>query len=326
MTIQEIYDKFKELTLCCVGDSLVDDEWETFAFPYDYEGSSITPCPPQAHWSSLIRDQTGMRVINRGIVGTTSGTILSKFQDDVIAFSPDYCMIIAGANDVAQNVTPLDETLIDNLRSMVTLCTTNNIVPIICTYHPRWIDVWQAAYETEGFEHIHEIIKEYTTENDVILFDFYDTDMWIDGIQDFTCFTDKVHPSAKGCAKMASYAIDRFIIIVNDTPIETKSITTTFTTAWKGTAPITETVEAINYTYNHTHIKDSVLQLMLAPKELSTEFTMIWQGQVIPTDTTVDAVNITGNNVTITTDKIILTPTTIYFDGTRLFDGTWNFG
>ena len=102
-------------------------------------------------------------LVNRGISGQTSGQLLIRFQQDVVALHPKAVHILVGANDVAGNNGPeRPEDLKNNLRAMVAIAKVNHIgvilggIPPAATFswrpalHPaaqiRELNVWMAAY------------------------------------------------------------------------------------------------------------------------------------------------------------------------------------
>ena len=87
------------------------------------------------NWPDIWAESTGLEIINAGINGNTSGQMLARFNTDVVANSPDYCIIECGTNDWLQNVTLTDVK--SNIDSMVALCLANNIKPRFAHYSMR---------------------------------------------------------------------------------------------------------------------------------------------------------------------------------------------
>src|SRR5262249_19302529 len=66
--------------------------------------------------------------IDRGISGQTTGQMLLRFRQDVIALKPAVVHIMAGTNDVAGNTGPTSlEAIKSNISSMVDLALANDI-------------------------------------------------------------------------------------------------------------------------------------------------------------------------------------------------------
>jgi lysophospholipase L1-like esterase len=73
-------------------------------------------------------------VLNRGVNGQRSDEILSRFNRDVVREKPDYAIILAGVNEVYQEV-PLDSVKI-NLKAMYMKAIEQNMVPVAATVLP----------------------------------------------------------------------------------------------------------------------------------------------------------------------------------------------
>jgi len=71
------------------------------------------------------------KVVNSGTSGQTTEEMLKNFNTDVIAYYPDYCIILMGTNDV--NITQTEI----NLNRAYDYCISNNILPIACTIPPK---------------------------------------------------------------------------------------------------------------------------------------------------------------------------------------------
>lgn len=119
------------VTVVCMGDSLT----------YGAGGGPGTPEDPGGggggvNWPDEWENLSNYNVINKGINGHTSGQMLARFNDDVIALRPDYCIIECGTNDAHLGVSLTDCKV--NIRAMVDLCLANNIKPILAHYIQRY--------------------------------------------------------------------------------------------------------------------------------------------------------------------------------------------
>jgi lysophospholipase L1-like esterase len=82
--------------------------------------------------------------INRGIGGQTSPQMLVRFRADVIALKPTVVVLLAGANDIAQNTGPSTlEMIANNIISMVELAKANHIKVILCSILPAIDFYWR---------------------------------------------------------------------------------------------------------------------------------------------------------------------------------------
>ena len=83
-------------------------------------------------------------IVNRGIGGQTSGQMLLRFQQDVIALHPQAVHIIAGLNDIAGLSGPVrQQDFQNNIRAMAALAEANGIAVILASMTP----VRQDSYE-----------------------------------------------------------------------------------------------------------------------------------------------------------------------------------
>lgn len=84
---------------------------------------------------SLIREDSGFDVINKGINGDTTGNIIKRFNRDVISHKPDYVFILTGTNDfIYDELSP--SQVYNNLTSMAKLAEAEGIRPVLLTPLP----------------------------------------------------------------------------------------------------------------------------------------------------------------------------------------------
>ena len=98
-------------------------------------GNSITngfPFKRSQSFPSLIREATGFEVINKGENGESTGQVLARFQQDVIAHKPDLVTILTGTNDF---IFSLDTTkgAFEKIEEMVGLAKAANIKILLMT-------------------------------------------------------------------------------------------------------------------------------------------------------------------------------------------------
>lgn len=129
---------FRPLKIVCLGDSLTN-----------HTNSAI--CPANQLWPALLAARSGHTVINKGTSGNTSAQMLARFAADVVAQNPDICIIECGGNDAFNNL-PYTTTMA-NIQSMVDLCTSNNITPIIMCCNPQFYsaEFVQANFPGQGY-------------------------------------------------------------------------------------------------------------------------------------------------------------------------------
>lgn len=84
---------------------------------------------------SLVREATGFDVINKGINGDTTGNIIRRFDNDVIAHRPDTVFILTGTNDfIYDELTP--DQVYSNLISLSETAAAEGITPVLVTPLP----------------------------------------------------------------------------------------------------------------------------------------------------------------------------------------------
>lgn len=75
-----------------------------------------------------------VRIHNSGIDGNTTRQMLSRFEEDVVSVSPDYCMVLGGANDIFRDVSPAETEA--NLTQLYERCENVGVTPVACTLTP----------------------------------------------------------------------------------------------------------------------------------------------------------------------------------------------
>lgn len=99
--------------IVCLGDSI------TYGYPYG----------PQVSWVALCTGALGLKMVNKGINGNTTGEMRMRFKTDVASLSPAYVIIMGGTNDAWVGVT-LEEVQ-ENVRSMVKEAIELGICPVV---------------------------------------------------------------------------------------------------------------------------------------------------------------------------------------------------
>ena len=146
--------------------------------------------------------------INRGIGGQTSPQMLVRFRADVIALKPSVVVLLAGANDIAQNTGPSTlEMIANNIFSMVELATANNIKVILCSVLPAFDFYWRQGLEpAEKIVTLNKMIYEYAYTNAITYVDYYSA--MVDeqkGLKSIFS-EDGVHPNKAGYEVMVPLA------------------------------------------------------------------------------------------------------------------------
>ena len=146
--------------------------------------------------------------INRGIGGQTSPQMLVRFRADVIALKPSVVVLLAGANDIAQNTGPSTlEMIANNIFSMVELATANNIKVILCSVLPAIDFPWRKGLQpAEKIVTLNKMILEYADANDILYLNYYS--VMVDNQKGLNSIysEDGVHPNKSGYEVMTPLA------------------------------------------------------------------------------------------------------------------------
>jgi lysophospholipase L1-like esterase len=87
-------------------------------------------------WATVLNAMLGLRshVVKKGVNGENSIQVASRLNPDVYAYTPTYCIVECGVNDLM-----LDETTVaiqNNLQTIFNGLLGNNVIPIVLTLSP----------------------------------------------------------------------------------------------------------------------------------------------------------------------------------------------
>ncbi|MGL5152022.1 MAG: GDSL-type esterase/lipase family protein [Clostridium sp.] len=91
-------------------------------------GDSLTfgyGVPKTSSWVSLFKVQTSYDVINKGINGDTTPSMLDRFYSDILSLNPSKVFIMGGTNDLLNHRSV--KSIKDNLELMIKDCISKNI-------------------------------------------------------------------------------------------------------------------------------------------------------------------------------------------------------
>ena len=137
-----------------------------------FMGNSITE-----NWAYYHPDFfSGHNYCGRGIGGQTSTQMLARFTADVINLRPKAVVIMAGTNDVAQNIYWVEpDRVVDNVVAMCFLARASGIVPIISSIPPcaafRWNPEIKNAAQT--IVDINKKLRAYADANGIVYVDYH---------------------------------------------------------------------------------------------------------------------------------------------------------
>lgn len=148
-------------------------------------------------------------LIGRGISGQVTTQMLARFQADVVALHPRKVVILAGANDLAQNKGYIShEHIMQNIQSMCELAKQHKIRPVLCSCLPAASFFWRPELNAaEDIVRLNEMIKAYAKSNRIKYIDYYSALVDEHGGLPKKYTKDGVHPN------MAGYAIMEEILL-----------------------------------------------------------------------------------------------------------------
>lgn len=170
--------------IVAIGDSL------TYGFPYS----------PRYSWVSLAARQTGSQITNQGVCGETTGDMLLRFEQDVVAPAPDYAVIMGGTNDAFMDASP--DEVAENIADMLELADAAGIVPLIGLPPPVDFPVEEALMEEYRRQ-----MRQLARTRSITTLDFYVAMLGPAGGLRQGLHDDGVHPNEAGYRVMAEVAI-----------------------------------------------------------------------------------------------------------------------
>ncbi len=138
--------------------------------------------------------------IDRGISGQTTVEMLTRFRADVINLKPKAVVILAGTNDIAQNIGYISlENIFGNIVSMAELAKANNIDAVICSVLPVYDYGWHKGLEpAQKIITLNKMLKEYADKNKLTYVDYHSAMVDERGGLPEKYSKDGVHPNLDG--------------------------------------------------------------------------------------------------------------------------------
>jgi len=194
------YGAFREVLerskVVCLGDSI------TYGYPYG----------PHASWVARVGEALGRPLVNAGVVGHTTGQMLARFVEDVVAERPAYVVILGGTNDAWQNL-PLEEVRA-NIRAMVEMSFREGICPVLglpvplCRAHLSGIfDAEDVDAAAQDLDLLRDWIRTYAEEEGLPYVDFCTPLRAAEGGGKGELYSDAGHPNLEGYRVLAEAAL-----------------------------------------------------------------------------------------------------------------------
>ncbi len=117
----------------------------------------------------------GKPYINRGISGQTTPQMLVRFRADVLNLKPAVVVILAGTNDIAENMGPSKlEWIENNILSMVQLAQANGIKVVLCSVLPVYDYPWKPGLQpAEKIVALNALLKSDAEKYGLIYVDYF---------------------------------------------------------------------------------------------------------------------------------------------------------
>lgn len=148
------------------------------------ENETVSSKPKAVFMGDSITEQWGVKdqeffdshnFLERGISGQTTAQMLVRMRPDVINLHPKYVVVLAGTNDIAQNIGPVSlETVFGNIVSMCELAKANKIKPIICSVTPCDSYSWKKELKpAEEIVKLNGMLKNYAKSAKIPYVDYF---------------------------------------------------------------------------------------------------------------------------------------------------------
>ena len=186
-------------TIVCHGDSLT-------------QGADLNP---NYTWPVLVENQVGIKIINSGIGGDTSGGLLGRFYHDVVQHKPDVVLVMGGTNDLWWD---LDVNIIlANIFAMTCQAEYHNMAPVVGLPLPLYMENirqqkmmapiggWENCIQK--LDRLIAALSFSARESDIAVLDFYPLFLDDNGkVQGNYFLEDGLHPNKEGHMVMADAA------------------------------------------------------------------------------------------------------------------------
>lgn len=160
-------------------------------------------------WVDQVRHRSEGRLLlvrNAGISGNNTTQMLARLQADVLAYAPQLVTLLAGTNDITQQVS--FATYKANMTSMIEQMRAAGITVVLATIPPRTIGTVpdQRIAETTLWN---SWLRQYAQVNGIHLLDFYSilVEPATGAYKTILGFTDGVHFSVEGNTALADHVL-----------------------------------------------------------------------------------------------------------------------
>ena len=175
------------MKVICAGDSLT----------YGY-GVSHNQC-----WVSLLKAENSYAIINKGVNGDTSSSLLNRSHQDIIALKPSHAIVMCGTNDFLMGGSA--HRTFDNLKFLYEEMANNSIKTVFLTPPPvypslakeQWSSYINYANVNIKIKELGELISFFSKANAIKSINLYEIFQRLcDEYSQF--YSDGIHLTAKG--------------------------------------------------------------------------------------------------------------------------------
>ncbi|HHY59497.1 MAG TPA: GDSL family lipase [Clostridia bacterium] len=183
------------MLIVCLGDSI------TYGYPYG----------PTSSWVHLAQAAFTGELVNKGQNGDTTGDMLARFDEDVIALAPTDVVVLGGTNDAWYQTPPA--TVQKNIAAMFALARRHRIrfhlgLPIPINKHAVNDPDLPGTLAAEPYlDSYRAWMQSYAREQNINIIDFYTPMRGKDGAGNPAYFVDACHPNRQGYEIMATTMI-----------------------------------------------------------------------------------------------------------------------
>ena len=163
-----------------------------------FMGDSIT-----AQWGPMLATEP-FDTVDLGVGGQVTAQMLTRFQHDVIDAQPAVGVVVidGGINDFQLDYSGAPVT-IDNIASMAEMAHAAGIRVIIASVMLADYSYGNPVVPTRSqIETFNQQLIDLCAAHGYAYADYYDVMLLPDGTEDFSLYTDGLHPNAAGYAKM----------------------------------------------------------------------------------------------------------------------------
>lgn len=157
--------------------------------------------------------------VDRGISGQSSGQMVARFEQDVVALKPRAVHIMAGTNDIGGATGPITEDeFAANIRAMLDMAKANGIAVVLAGIPPMSRLLPRPEFDTRPVvPQLNARLKKLAKEYGAHWVDYYAPLATADGSFDRAYANDGVHPTRVGYAVMEPLAAAALAAALNQT-------------------------------------------------------------------------------------------------------------